>query len=76
MTEEEWLASSDPTAMLEFLRGKASDRKLRLFACSCCRRIWSLIVGDRGRRAVEAAEEFADQACSSDRLKGEWDAEG
>jgi hypothetical protein len=76
MTEEEWLACSDPRPMLEFLRDKASDRKLRLFACACCRRIWSFIVGDKGRRAVEAAEEYADQACSSERLKKEWDAEG
>jgi hypothetical protein len=76
MTEEEWLACSDPRPMLEFLRDKASDRKLRLFACACCRRIWSLIVGDKERRAVEAAEEYADQACSSERLKKEWDAEG
>jgi hypothetical protein len=60
MTEQEWLASTDPTPMLEFLRGKASDRKLRLFACACCRRIWHLLPDQRCRRAVQIAEEFAE----------------
>jgi hypothetical protein len=35
MTEAEWLASTDPTPMLEALRGKASDRKLILFSLGC-----------------------------------------
>jgi hypothetical protein len=60
MTEAEWLASADPTPMLEYLRDKASDRKLRLFACACCRLVWQRLMDERSRRAVAVGEDYAD----------------
>ena len=60
MTEAEWLACTNPQRMLFFLRGRASDRKLRLFACAYCRLQWNLLTDERSRKAVEMAEEYAD----------------
>ncbi len=62
MTEQEWLTSPYPQAMLEFLRasGIASDRKLRLFACACCHRVWSLLTDERSRQAIQDTEDFVD----------------
>jgi hypothetical protein len=59
VTEAEWRACTSPETMLEFLRGKSSDRKLRLVACACCRRIWPLLDG-WSQNAVEVAERRAD----------------
>jgi hypothetical protein len=59
MTEAEWLACTNPTSMLEFLRAKAPDRKLRLFACACCRRAWHLLP-KAVRKVVQASERYAD----------------
>jgi len=60
MTEAEWLAWTEPRRMLEFLRGKVSERKLRLFAVACCYRVWHLMTDTRSRLVVETAERFAD----------------
>jgi hypothetical protein len=66
MTEAEWLAATDPEPMLAFHRGKASDRKLRLFAVACCRRILHLFTEHlRFGEAVEVAERSADPPVST-----------
>jgi hypothetical protein len=72
MTEAEWLACENPYEMLRFLRDKASDRKLRLFACACARRIWHLLADDRSGKAVTFAEQYADAPGDYDLFQLEW----
>lgn len=67
MTEQEWLTCTDPMPMLEFLRGKVSDRKLRLFGVACCRSVWHWLFLP-GRRAVEVAEHYADELADGQEL--------
>jgi hypothetical protein len=64
MNEGDWLASTDPLPMLEFLRRKASGRKLRLFACACCRHIWNTLMDARSTNAIELSERYADDDVS------------
>ena len=68
MTETEWQNAADPHPMLELLRAKASDRKLRLFAVACSRRIWTLIDA-LGQAAVEVAENYADGLAGPDEMR-------
>ena len=59
MNETQWLADDRPK-MLEYLHKRASERKRRLFAAACCRRIWHLLGDERSEAAVVMAERFAE----------------
>jgi hypothetical protein len=74
MTEAEWLAWDNPEPMLEFLRatGRASERKVRLFAVACCRHIWPWLRDGRSREAVDVAERHADGLVADGELTAAW----
>ncbi len=76
MTEHEWMTCAEPETMLYFLRGKFSDRKSRLFAIACCRRIYDLLEDERSRRAVETSANYIEGLASRMELrKSHADAE-
>ncbi len=77
MNEQQWEECRNPDQMLEFLGDKTSERKLRLFACACCRRIWHLLprcvmIGEEEREvcrhALVTAESYADGQAAQDDL--------
>jgi hypothetical protein len=70
MTEADWLACSDPQTMLDFLRGKASDRKLRLFACAAFRRGGVGLVLPADHEACALVERWADGAATASEAAG------
>jgi hypothetical protein len=64
MTEKEWLQSGEPWLMLDFLQGRASERKLRLFAVECSRRVSGRVPRGRERwfrSAISVAEQFVER---------------
>jgi hypothetical protein len=65
MTEQEWLAYEWPLEPLEFLEGKASERKLRLLTATWCRQIWRFL-NDELRQLVIASEQLADGQITQD----------
>jgi hypothetical protein len=91
MTEAEWLACGDPARLLQFLqwhREPSSDRKARLFACACVRRVRRLLTDARSRRALEACEGYTEGRVTGEALRAahleagaafaeaQWAAEG
>jgi len=65
--EQEWLACDDPNEMLALLRNKVSERKCRLFACACLRRLSQLLNQD-GMLALRAVEDTIDGRASEQQV--------
>jgi hypothetical protein len=68
MTEEQWLAGTEPERMLGFLQGNVSDRKLRHFLVACARRVLPASPDEDMLPALAVAEQFADGEVSRGRL--------
>ena len=60
MNDVEWRTRTDPEPMLNYPRGRASERKLRLYSVACCRLVGHLLRADASWAAVEAAERYAE----------------
>jgi hypothetical protein len=71
MIEGEWTACTDPVKMLEFLRDRAGDRKLLLFAVACLRQAerarW---LKETASQKLEMAERYADGETTPERPRG------
>jgi hypothetical protein len=70
MTEQEWFACEAPQKMREYLeeKGRVRERKLRLFACACCRRAARWFLDPVQHAAVDVLEKYADGAATTDEL--------
>jgi hypothetical protein len=69
MNEDEWLNGADVTELLTFLKGRCSDRKLRLFAVACCQRIWGLLQREDAKELILTAERHADGLVSRNAMR-------
>jgi hypothetical protein len=67
MTEEEWLTPRYASGVPKFLRTPEQTRRIRLYACAACRRVWHLLP-ERCRKALVIAEQHADGAASDEEL--------
>jgi hypothetical protein len=70
VTEDEWTSSASAGGLLMWLgeKGNLDERKLRLLACACCRRVWEQM-GAWSRNAVEISERFADGLATFEELQ-------
>lgn len=68
MTEQEWLAATDPTPMLEFLKGGASDRKLRHIMVHLAYELLSWHHDDATRKVITILDRYAEGCIAGEGL--------
>ena len=71
MTEKEWKHCVEPRMLFKHLveSARTTERKHRLLACGWCRLTsWDLLTDERSKKAVEAAELYADGALTKRKL--------
>jgi hypothetical protein len=68
MTEVEWDTTTNPYDLLSHLEGRASVRKLRLFACGVCRRLCGPYTDVRVRQAIDTVERYAEGLAGPEEL--------
>jgi hypothetical protein len=68
MTEAQWLTATDPFELLDSVEAYTTERKTRLFADACCRRLARFLATERSRNAIEVSDLYADGLASDAQL--------
>src|SRR5262245_30467586 len=71
MTEAQWLATGNPSSLLDFERhrrpvDRVPGRKLRHYVCACCRHLPAELFAGRLPEAVDLVERFVDREASAE----------
>jgi hypothetical protein len=68
MDEQAWLTCANPDELLEFLRERITERKLRLFMLACCWRVPELL-DPLSKKLLKVAARYTDGAAEAAELR-------
>ena len=68
MTEIKWRRETNCQNLYYKCVNFASERKLRLFGCACCRQFASPLIGEAACKFIDLAEELSDAVVGSNEL--------